>query len=364
MNGRLRRLKRWDKGNEAPPYSVVLVPTNYCNLRCRMCGTQIRWREEGDNAAKIFKRDENKELSFEKIFRLINDAEKMCVEWVSITGGGEPFFRKEKSMKILRSIKGAGLHGDAITNGTMFKKDDVRNIVALDWDNLTFSIDAPRAEVHDNLRNAPGTFKRATKNLLRFKKIKSEMNSKKPGIAINTVLTELNYSYLPEMAIFADIMNCFRIDLKPLRHNQYLQNLEISDTKKLLKAIEKFTELADRFGIKNNAKDVRREFEERKNDEKEKNKKEGVALFSDIHCFKPFLKIFVRMDGEVAPCCLMEKSAGNIKNQHLEEIWRGEYFRNLREKFIKNEIPEACSDCELPKNMYSDLRKGLEKDVL
>jgi len=52
-------------------------------------------------------------------------------------------------------------------------------------------------------------------------------------------------------------------------------------------------------------------------------------------CLQPWEYVFIRANGDIAPCCAVfgsENGAvmGNLLEQDFEEIWRGEPFREFR----------------------------------
>lgn len=67
-----------------------------------------------------------------------------------------------------------------------------------------------------------------------------------------------------------------------------------------------------------------------------------------LFCAAPWNHMFVRSDGEIEVCCMMGgrgPSLGNINDNTWEEIWKGEKYQELREKFLKRD-PETLKYCK------------------
>ena len=62
-------------------------------------------------------------------------------------------------------------------------------------------------------------------------------------------------------------------------------------------------------------------------------------------CIRPFNSVVISTDGSLRPCCMINKDKNNIKNTNIKEYWEGEYFVNLRKKFLNNEKPKECENC-------------------
>jgi radical SAM protein with 4Fe4S-binding SPASM domain len=70
---------------------------------------------------------------------------------------------------------------------------------------------------------------------------------------------------------------------------------------------------------------------------------------SILHCIQPWEYIFIRANGDVAPCCAIfgsekELVMGNIYNQDFINIWRGEKFRIFRQTLVSG-TNEFCRIC-------------------
>lgn len=64
-------------------------------------------------------------------------------------------------------------------------------------------------------------------------------------------------------------------------------------------------------------------------------------------CYFPFVHANIRANKnrQVAPCWRSDEILGNLDDNTLEEIWNGDAYKALRQKFLNGEKPEGCSRC-------------------
>ncbi|MFB6088961.1 MAG: radical SAM protein, partial [Candidatus Aenigmatarchaeota archaeon] len=320
---------------------------------------------EGKDLSNLMEENKERELSDERLLKLTEEAKEMGVARILITGGGEPFIRKSIVLQMMERIKQNNIFGNLNTNGTLLNGEEINRIVGMNWDLIMFSMDGPNAKVHDYLRGVSGTFEEATQNLIRFKKVKKEFNSKKPEIAFNTVITEKNYRYLPELFEYANDMDCNNLTLIPLLNPEEYRNLTIKNKGDLIDVLNSALNVAEKHSIHTNINEAKEHFlstDKSKNDQKENlgMDEEKPEHFFNISCFEPFLNMVVKMDGEVTPCCMIDDGP-NLNRKSLSEIWHGEYYNNLREEFRTFNVPSSCSKCILSKEKRNEeLRKKLD----
>ena len=136
-----KKIFHWSKGKRTGPFKLQLNPTNKCNLKCRFC-----WLRDFDSGTLNFD-----EISHKKYMKIIEEADDLGVREIEITGGGEPMMRKDM-IKIIESIKKHGMKGRLITNGTLLNETIIEKLIAISWDEIVISLDAPDMRINDYLR--------------------------------------------------------------------------------------------------------------------------------------------------------------------------------------------------------------------
>ena len=77
----------------------------------------------------------------------------------------------------------------------------------------------------------------------------------------------------------------------------------------------------------------------------------------------PFIHYHVSNKGLAKACCVANITYGNANSQTLEEIWNGNAIKELRTKFLKNEIDnEFSTNSQIEKNPIF-FHKKLDKIV-
>jgi len=343
MDIELKKIERFEdflKNERVGPYTLDIKLTNKCNLNCVFCPTKM---ELG-----ILEKVE--EVSDEIFMDLIEEASKFDVKEVYIGGGGEPSIRKKLLLNLMGLIKRKNMRGILITNGTLLNDEDIKEIISIGWDDVSFSIDGPNPKINDFLRGKKGAFKLAINNLKSFKRVKKELSSELPRINISTIILNKNYKYLPKMIKLAYKMNSFSFDVQKFvpwskNHLKY----ELSDEQKeiLPFILDKSKKLVNKFNLCNNILGYETTFlsskiekHSKKNSEKKNKCKLGTF------CKVPFLYFSVRVSGDVGPCLGRSKTIiGNIKEDTLSSIWFGEEMKKFRNSLIKGKTYSYCNKC-------------------
>jgi len=337
MDEKIERLIKWSGGKTMPPFTLDINPTDKCNLRCIHC-----WQ-------RAFKKiDSNYELSDEKLLEIVKEAIKFGVEEFEITGGGEPLMRKELATKIMEMIKEGRNFGNITTNGSLFNLDDIKKVVKIGWNSITFSLDGPDARTNDSIRGR-GAFEQTMKSIRLLNKVKHELRMELPILKFNVVVNRENCNKAGEMIELAKEVNCSTVHFDSLTvHSKIGKKLKL--TKKQIEEFEKDAKVAERlskgFGIQSDIKLLTRRFLEDSNKmggilEKESDSKG----FSSLVCYEPWWHLVVKTNGTAQPCCLCDEKEESVKSKSLKEIWFGKYFEEIRKNIKSKRFPEYCSIC-------------------
>jgi len=343
MDEKMRRLVKWAKGKQAPPFTLDISPTDRCNLKCLSC-----WQRGFKNI------DSSYELSDEKLIGVVKEAVEFGVQEFEITGGGEPLIRKRLVLKLMQFVKNNSRIGNITTNGTLFSNEDIEKIVKIGWDRVTFSIDGPDTETNNFLRGK-GSFEKMLKNISKFNKYKKSYGSENPVIKFNTVLSNKNYDKAMDMMELAHKVDCKIVSFEPLTvHSDFGKKLKLNNNeiKKFSEIIPETKSLAEEHGIYTNIEGLTQaQFIEKSNRMieimKDENKNDGTKNidFASASCFEPWWHLVIKVDGSAQPCCLYDLKEENVKNKNLREIWHGKTFQTIRENIKNRQFSKFCSIC-------------------
>lgn len=346
MEEKIRRLIQWSKGEFQGPLSIHLDPTNKCNTRCKFC-----WQISHKRKGLVNTRNE---IPDERMTKLVKEAKNLGVkEWL-ISGGGEPLMRRNLTIEVMTQIKKQGMHGDIITNGTLFQEEDIKKIISAGWDRIRFSINGHIPKLHDFLVGKKGSFQIALKNLLLIQKYKN-LTGGNTEVGFNTVINSKNYKHFPELiellnSIGGTVLNVQTIILYSNKEKTWALNK--SQRKEFFSIARKSLALAESYGIHTNLGSYLDEnLIERSNELSEMDDiiKSDVLKekndFSNAYCFEPWYLITIRANGIAGSCRLFGDSGVSLHDKNLKEIWFGEYFNNARKRLSSREIPDYCSKC-------------------
>jgi MoaA/NifB/PqqE/SkfB family radical SAM enzyme len=344
----VNRIVEWKTKGKSYPYQIQIHLTNYCNLKCIFCPTR----------ALVKELDRKKELSKEEWLRIIKEGNEMKVKEWNICGGGEPFFFLNETMKIMKAIKEYGKYGEVITNGTFFSNEVARFLVEIEWDKIYISLDSPVAKTQNFLRGSV-CFEKIINGVKNLVKWKGRLRRNVPNLFFHTVITNKNYYQLPKLfklakklkvnGISLNALNIWKPEIKKLKLNS-------QQRKELVKILRKCIDMCTKFNLESNVHDFINFLYIEKANVMNKAMVEEVKMekkdFSSLACYYPWYNISIFADGRTLPCFILKDEGENLREKSLKEIWFGNYFNEIRNKFLENKLKEDCSKCNpwnLPK---------------
>lgn len=358
MEGRVEHLMRWAQGEVAPPVKFDIFLTNRCNLRCRFCHYPFLPEFRYEN-----------ELTPGKILSLVRQAGKMGAKVFGLLGG-EPFLRKETALEAMALAKRSGMSGSVVTNGTLLREDDLRRIIKMKWDLIRFSIDAPEAPLHDELRGVRGSFDKTVKAMGTLQILKRELGSSHPTVEINMVLTSRNAGLLPGMMRFAHECGVGRIYVLPvIEFGKDISDLKLRDKDgpRVSSSIEEAEEIGGELGVESNLRALRKDNLFARPNQVDTLLLEDCSFDGDVPCFLPWYGMSIDAQGWTTPCGQIEtKTRINVRDYaSLWDAWTGAYFTSLREDMKGRRLSRGCERCCMPmmdENVM--LRKALGREGL
>ncbi|MCA1766344.1 MAG: radical SAM protein, partial [Desulfobulbaceae bacterium] len=97
------------------PLSIQIEPTNYCNLSCVFCSTGKSPRKKNYMDFALFE-------------KIVDDASGIGVKRIHLYLHGEPMLHKQ-IVKMIRHIKQKGLGVTITSNGMLFDKSTIKEIL-------------------------------------------------------------------------------------------------------------------------------------------------------------------------------------------------------------------------------------------
>lgn len=376
MEEKLWRIRKWVDGGEAPPKSIELIPTDRCNSKCLTCW--MRGVPEKELNARF-----KQEMSDKRLLRLVDEAAELGVYEFALVGGGEPIARPI-TFKLMKRIREHGMHGDLVTNGTLFTEEQIEELVRMGWDRIKFSVDGTNPEVYDTLRGLLGGFECLKKNMLLLKQVKEKYGSSVPKIQFNVVISKRNYLQFLDIVEFAREVGCEEIGLLPMTiFSDDMKKLKLDDneTRVFQEQIRKAMKRIEKYGISSNMHEFldkrmiqdTNEMDKVMLDEAMTNKDQAQLMrvfedrqrnFQHLPCYMPWHHLTVLANGNIAPCFMeyVWNTKTTLKDHSLRELWYGPYFERFRKQLETRRLWNDCATCCVWRVFENrEIRKSLQE---
>jgi radical SAM protein with 4Fe4S-binding SPASM domain len=265
------------------PMALDIGTTNFCNAACIMC-PHSKLKNYGTMEMGLY-------------MKIIDNCQILNIREVVLSFFGEPLL-DELIFERIKYAKSKDLKVAFYSNGSLINKEAAEKLVESGLDSITISLDGATRETYEKIRKGL-IFDIVDKNVERL----SQM------VKVNLVLVELEENK--------------------------------KDIKKFYKKWKNKVNSINVINMRNWTGDI---------------KKEGTKEsfhYSKINrkpCALLWLKMVVDWNGDVVLCCddwNHSTVLGNLKNQTIEEVWKGEKLRKIREAHIKGEFHKIplCSKC-------------------
>lgn len=285
------------------PLSILVEPIRLCNFKCVYC----KW-SSNDNLVKKYNK-----LPVAIFKKFCNDFKGFASKLKQLTfvGLGEPLLH-EGLPQMIMSAKEISERVVLITNGSLLTKENVDKLILAGIDCIRISLQGLSAEDYLKVSNVNIDYNAFLKNIKYLYKNKQncEVSVKIPDIALD--------SPEKEKLLYTQYSDCTDFIIKqkivPVYNNISYENV-----------------------TNNRSRTMNNE-----------------CINGNISvCPQPFYTMQLMADCTVRPCCSSESaitSIGNIAEQSIVDIWKGESLKNYRcthLKYGKDSIKE-CAGCNLP----------------
>lgn len=287
----------YDKNGFIPdfPITVTLELVNRCNLNCIMCYTQNH--------------DEEKEsLGMDRIRRVLDECERHDLPALVLGLGSEPLLFKG-AQGVMAEAADRGIMDIFLgTNGVLLTEEMSEFLVERQIARVEISLDAASRETYLKIRRKD-EFDRIERNIRKLIEIKRRRGSALPVIRLCFCVMDLNKH---ESQDFVD---------------KWQDEVDYVDFQRFIdfKSVDELRETGTVRGIE-------------------------TLQVKELHCAYPFNSLNVWASGNVTPCCTFfarnpALSVGNINEQSLEEIWRGEKINEIRRQLLTGDLNPTCKVC-------------------
>ena len=292
--------------------SLIIEPTNTCNLKCPVCPTsQNMKRPKGLMGIE----------DFNNILNQVSD----IVNLINFGFSGEPLLNRH-IFKMVKSAESRNIETSISTN-TTFLHNYFEQVFDSNLSNLIVCLDGVTPDAHEAYRIG-SDFYRIRENIIEICRLKRMKKAKKPLIILQFLVMKQNEHEVEAIKELSQQWSVDRLVLKTFSLGSWLGKSEkYKVAQKYLPKQKKY----QRFTIKNG----------------------GISVASRPP-FCPWLRqSVIYWNGDVTMCCYDfngEMVVGNVfSGENFKTIWRSHRYLEVRRKVLKNEY-KLCQMCNLTSN--------------
>jgi MoaA/NifB/PqqE/SkfB family radical SAM enzyme len=320
---------------DRPPTCVYLEVTNRCNLLCTTCPRTFEALERPTD------------MTWEVFTRIVDQLPDLSR--AVLHGVGEPMMVRDLP-RMVRHLKGRGVHVLFNTNGTLLDEKRGRGLVEAGLDELRVSLDAAEPQAFERVRGV-NAFEGIVANVGAFTALQRELRAELPRVSLWLTGLKETLDQLPRFVQLAHELGVAEVYLQRLVYFQDGQGLARPESTLFenLQAEEEGTlrraeELARTLGVRFNASGAAEPEDSIK-------KRPGDQPWS--LCRRPWTLMYFTATGRSLPCCIAPFSLrgydaftlGDATQQTLREIWNGPRYQEFRRALASERPPDACSSC-------------------
>ncbi|MDD5193318.1 MAG: radical SAM protein [Candidatus Nanoarchaeia archaeon] len=290
------------------PLTLMIEPTNICNLKCPLCPT----------GAGLIKRKKG----FMKLedFKKIIDESGEYVLHLRLWNWGEPLLNKD-IFDIISYGKQKKVFTNISTNSSFLDNEVSKKLIESGLDELIISLDGASEETYKKYRKG-GNFKKVLDSMRFIQEEKKRLNKKLPYIKLQFIIMKHNEHEINKIKQLAKEIGIEELSFKTVGVMDYFSKEDIS---KYLPEDKKYS----RYTLENNQPVLKRKI--------------------NNWCDFIWEEMVINWDGEVVPCCFDMNNhllLGNVLKEGVKDIWNNEKYQNLRKMILENKsnIP-LCKDC-------------------
>jgi MoaA/NifB/PqqE/SkfB family radical SAM enzyme len=162
------------------PKVILLDTTNYCNLKCSMCGHRIMTREKGRMSMPLFR----------KIIDEIAEKDKTARVWMVFFG--EALILRYKLLWQILYAKKKGLKDVVLnSNGCLLDEETSLGLIESGLDSIYIGIDAFNPETYSKIR-VGGDYNQTVNNVNTLLDLKRKLGATNPKVFVQFVEMEEN----------------------------------------------------------------------------------------------------------------------------------------------------------------------------
>ncbi|MCP4903308.1 MAG: radical SAM protein [bacterium] len=292
-----RNYYRRERYVDGRPFVFSVETTSVCNLKCSMCPHKDMTRNYEMMDYEVFCR----------VIREVEDYNGLI--WLHNLG--EPLAHP-RIMEMIRFVKDRGLRCGLSTNATLLDDERSDQLLSSGLDKIILCMDGITKESYERLR-VGARFESVVTNIERFLRLRKERKLTKPQAVVQLIYMKQTEPQVRE----------FHARWRPLADRVLLKRFSTWADQ-----VESISQLST-----------------------EKHRYELAHIKPGVRypCAYLWRNLVVTASGDVIPCCMdydARMVMGNVMQNTLAEIWRGEKYLRLRRDHIEGRFTSTCESCK------------------
>jgi colanic acid/amylovoran biosynthesis glycosyltransferase len=316
------------KYNNIKLKELVIKPTLACTADCKTCSYRRSLHKDLIN---------QKSLSLNEWKKIMSDANILGVKRFSISGGEPTLY--PHLIEIIKYAKTLNWPVSLNTNGSTLTEEFAEKLIDSGVDSFMISLYSQSPEIHDEIKNCPGLWDKATNGL----KILSKLKLKYPHINIRTqtLISKYNYFELDKIIKLHYELGSQEIAISYLegdfdkKHLPSKENIEEIKEKIIPQILIDFKNKLSRddYGV------FKAKISSLYNNSNLTDEDYSLGIYNGDNCSIPDKFTILLANGDVHPCNVVEYShepvVGNLFDDNLYNIWFGKKWNNVRQNKTK-----------------------------
>ncbi len=288
------------------PWAISAEPCGHCNLHCPECpvGAGVTNRKGGVMAPALFS-------------KILNDAGDELM-WTNLYFQGEPMLSPHLPQMVYLALQ-RNIYTCLSTNSQTLEEENIQKLIDSGLSEIIISMDGFSIETYSKYRIG-GSLIKVKESVERLIEKRNQSGKITPFVTVQMVVFLHNQNETGVVKKWCKSAGVDRLNLKQAQINRFGNNIiEPSSIKKHSRYIKKH--------------DGSYEMKQK--------------MYN--HCPKQWGSLVIAWNGKVVPCCYdkeLEYSPGDINNNYLKNIWKGNLMTSFRAKILtgKKDI-SICNNC-------------------
>jgi ABC-type nitrate/sulfonate/bicarbonate transport system permease component/MoaA/NifB/PqqE/SkfB family radical SAM enzyme len=317
------------------PSTIHLETTTKCNLSCLICPRTYMSTQPSSQEVDRW----NKNMSLDEFKVVLNQFDRLRL--VRLHGLGEPLMNPNL-VDMVSVANDKGIEVDFTTNAVLLTSALSKELIKAGLSHLTVSLDGATFEGYEKIR-VGANFNLVIENLFLLARNKQLLKKRIPELSINTVVTHMNISELPQILHLAKKLGARELRASLLEPVNEDMKDWIPDHVLWQEMIMKMHNLARKLRI---------DFDDHGSSQRHNYINQKLHnLSGSKRCFRPWVAPFIRIDGFLTPCCNISDwrvlGGINVFENDLFSLWNSEAYQQFRKQVKYGPLPAVCQHCPL-----------------